>query len=163
MESSQACAEHCVSVEGGLFWTYDFTTNDCYVKSSDSGRHTQERFVSGTRACGLQHQLVPHGVAVSKGREDYPPHRCADSKPFIFCIVPGAPFPWLALYLGSRARVDRVEIWNRRDCCGFKLRNLEVRVTDSLPSSGISLAVVSTTSVFRGGEVPRRDTSWYLQ
>ena len=136
LESPQACAEHSVSVEGGLFWSYDFANNYCYVKSSDSGRHTQELLVSGTRACGLEHQLIPFGVAVSQGREDYPPQRCADSNPLIFCVVAEAPFPWLALYFGSMARVDRVEIWNRRDCCGHRLRNFEIRVTHSLPSSG---------------------------
>ena len=142
LESPQTCAEHSVSVDGGLFWTYDFTNNYCYVKSSDSGRHTQEGFVSGTQACGLEHPLIPLGVAVSQRREDDPPHRCVDSNPATFCIVAEDPFPWLALYLGSRARVNRVEIWNRRDCCGFRLRNLEVRVADSLPASGISLVVV---------------------
>ena len=140
LESPQACVERCVSVEGGLFWTYDFTNNYCYVKSSDSGRHTQEGFVSGTQACGLEHPLIPLGVAVSqqwRERDKYPAHQCADSNPLTFCVVAEAPFPWLAIYLGSKARVDKVEIWNRRDvCCGSRLRNFEVRVTDSLPSSG---------------------------
>ena len=27
LESQQACAEHCASVEGGLFWTYSYSTN----------------------------------------------------------------------------------------------------------------------------------------
>ena len=135
LESYQACAEHSVSVDGGLFWTYSYTSKTCYVKNSDSGRRTHEHVVSGTQACGL-HQLVPLGVAVSQQRDDFPPHRCVDSNPLTFCVVTEAPFPWLAIYLGSKARVDRVEIWNRRDCCGFRLRNFEVRVTDSLPSSG---------------------------
>ena len=136
--SQQACAEHCASIDGGLFWTYSFTTKNCYVKSSDSGRKVQGNLVSGTRACGLAHQLKPLGVAVSQqGQDNNPPHQCANSNPLNFCVVARTPFPWLALYFGSKARVDRVEIWNRRDCCGDRLRNFEVRVTDSLPSSGI--------------------------
>ena len=138
LESHQACAEYSVSVEGGLFWSFSFHTNMCYVKSSDSARRYLGHVVSGNRACGLAQQLVPLGVIVSQKWDDnYPPHQCADSNPSTFCVVDKAPFPWLAIYLGSKARVDRVEIWNRRDCdCGQKLRNFEVRVTDSLPSSG---------------------------
>ena len=134
--SQHACAEHCVSVEGALFWTYSLRTNLCYVKRSDSGRKSLGWVVSGNRACGLAQRLTPLGVVGAEQRDDYPPHQCADSDPFNFCVVSKAPFPWLAIYLGSRARVDRVEIWNRRDiCCGHKLRNFQIRVTDSLPSS----------------------------
>ena len=141
MESLQACAEHCVSVEGGLFWTYSSSTKDCWVKSSDSGRRTQVGYqggilVSGNRACGHVKQFVPLGVAVSEQKDDHPPHQRVNSDPITSCVVAEAPFPWLAIYLGSKARVHRVEIWNRRDCCGDRLRNFEVRVTDSLPSTG---------------------------
>ena len=44
LESPQTCAEHSVSVDGGLFWTYDFTNNYCYVKSSDSATSLRTRF-----------------------------------------------------------------------------------------------------------------------
>ena len=47
-----------------------------------------------------------------------------------------APFPWMALVLASKAKVDRVEIKFRDGCCGEKLRNIEVRVTDTLPTTG---------------------------
>ena len=144
LESQQDCAEHCVSVEGALFWTYSFSTSFCSVQSSDAGRRSLGQVVSGNRACGLAQQLIPLGVSVSQQKGDiypphqkYPPHQCADSNPWTFGLVAKAPFPWLAIYLGSKARVDRVEIWNRRNCCGDRLRNFEVRVTDSLPSSGI--------------------------
>ena len=164
LESQQACAEHCVSVEGGLFWTYSYSTNNCYVKSSDSGRRTQGGgLVSGTQACGLVQKLIPLGVAVSQRWKDkYPPHKCVNSNNLNFCVVAKAPFPWLAIYLGSKARVDKVEIWNRRDCCGKgRLRNFEVRVTDSLPSSG---TLCLNTDVFpRGREVRRGNTGWCLQ
>ena len=137
MESQQAWAEHCVSVEGGLFWTYSFTTKNCYVKSSDSTRkpHTG-KIVSGTRACGLVHRLLPLGVAVSQRNDEHPPHQCVNSNTSNFCVVYQTLFPWLAIHFGSKVRVDKVEIRNRRDCCGKRLRNFEVRVTDSLPSTG---------------------------
>ena len=135
--SPQACAEHCVSIEGGLFWTYSHTNQYCHVKSSDAWRTPLGHAVSGNRACGLTNQLTPLGVAVSQRQSDSPTNPCADSNPSTFCVVAKSPFPWLALYFGSKARVERVEIWNRRDCCGHRLRNFEVRVTDSLPSSGI--------------------------
>ena len=163
LESQQDCAEHCVSVEGALFWTYSFFTSFCSVQSSDAGRSSLGQVVSGNRACGLAQQLLPQGVAVSQQHHDnYPAHQCVDSNPSTYCIVGKALFPWLAIYLGSKARVDRVEIWNRRDCdCGHKLRNFEVRVTDSLPSSG---TLCLNTDVFlRGGEVQRRNTGWLLQ
>ena len=135
--TQQACAEYSVSIDGGLFWTYTFDSNYCHVKSSNAGRSRLDRAVSGNRACGLENQLTPLGVAVSQQQSAYPTDRCADSDPLNFCVVAKAPFPWLALYFHSKARVGRVEIWNRRDCCGDRLRNFEVRVTDSLPSSGI--------------------------
>ena len=46
--------------------------------------------------------------------------------------------PHLALDLGSNARVDRVEIRNTNNY-GNRLRDFEVRVTDSLPVSGALL------------------------
>ena len=107
--------------------------------------------MSGNRACGLAHQLKPLGVAVSKRKDNNPPQNCANSNPLNFCVVSEASFPWLALYLGSKARVDRVEIWNRKNCCGHRLRNLEVRVTDSLPSSGI-LCLILPLMTFSGEE-----------
>ena len=169
LESQQDCAEHCVSVEGALFWTYSFSTSFCSVQSSDAGRRSLGQVVSGNRACGLAQQLVPQGAAVSQQFHDnYPAHKCADSNPFPtladpnpFCIVSAARFPWLAIYLGSKARVDRVEIWNKEEDEGHKLRNFEVRVTDSLPSTG---TLCLDTDVFlRGREVRRGNTGWRLQ
>ena len=129
LASPQACAERCVSVEGGLFWTYSHNSKNCYVKNSDSGRRLEGTWedevplVSGTRTCGLSNrttsrQLSPAGTVVSQQRDDFPPEARA---------------PWLALDLGSRAHVDRVEI---SSSWGERLSNFQVRVTDSLPSSG---------------------------
>ena len=142
LTSPQACAERCAS-KGGLYWSYNPNSKNCFVKNSDSGRRYYQRFVSGTRACGLNSrparaQLSPVGVIVSKEREGFPPHQCIDSSPSSICIALASPAPWLALYLGSKARVDKVEIRNRRHYHGERLRNIEVRVTDSLPPTHIT-------------------------
>ena len=93
-----------------------------------------------SRASGSQ--LAHVKVVVSMvDNPDYLPHQCSDSNPTTFCIAAEAPAPWVALYLGSRARVDKVEIRNRPDCCGKRLRDFEVRVTDSLPPSGAPLVL----------------------
>ena len=62
--------------------------------------------------------------------------------PLTFCVVDKALFPWMALVLGSKAKVDRVEIKFRDNCCGEMLRNIEVRVTDTLPTSGFPFRIL---------------------
>ena len=144
-ETAQACAERCASTEECLFWTWGLHKKDCNVKSSDSGRRYNPNAISGTRVCGLSKRttsprLTSVGVVASKEHPRHPPSKCADSKPSI-CIVQPSPAPWLALYLGSRAKVDKIKILNRKVCCGERLRNFTVRVTDSLPSSGDLLMI----------------------
>jgi hypothetical protein len=148
LENPQACAEHCASTEGGLFWTFSLNSKTCHVKNSThNSRRGIMYTVSGNRACGLSTmggtqngyltlpgRLVPIKVVVSQEENDFPPHQCADSDNSTFCGVAPSPAPWLALDLGSKARVDRVEIRNRVG--ENRLRDFEIRVTDSLPPSG---------------------------
>ena len=42
--------------------------------------------------------------------------------------------PWLAIDYDS-VTVERVKIFNRDDCCGDRTRNVEVRVSNELPTS----------------------------
>ena len=84
-------------------------------------------------------QLTTEGTVVSQQRDDFPPHQCADSNTTTICVVPEAPAPWLALDLGRGAHVERVEISSREDCCGERLSNFQVRVTETLPPSGAPL------------------------
>merc|ERR1711934_1187749 len=150
LENPQACAEHCAATEGGLFWTFSLNSKTCHVKNSaHNSRRGITMTVSGNRACGLSTmggtqggqpgkpgRLVPSKVVVSQEVNDFPPHQYADDSTSTFCAVaPGSPAPWLALDLGSKARVDRVEIRNTNNY-GNRLRDFEVRVTDSLPQSG---------------------------
>ena len=44
--------------------------------------------------------------------------------------------PWIAIDYGTRVIVERVEIFNRGDCCGERTRNVDVRISDKLPTSG---------------------------
>ena len=58
--------------------------------------------------------------------------------------------PWIAIDYGTSVAVERVEIFNRGDCCGQRTRNVEVRISDTLPTSG--------SRMFTGGTVLGRFT-----
>ena len=175
LENSQACAEHCASMEGALFWTFFTKTKTCLVKNTTvPWRGGSYDTLSGNRACGLSKmtmegtQLVPLRVFVSQEDKDFPPHRCADGKRETFCVVTASPAPWIALDFGLKVRVDRVDIGtpstprilNQSGIESTKtLRDFEVRVTDSLPSSGSYSSCVLWVSLFvRGRCVQRRST-----
>ena len=161
LENSQACAEHCASMEGALFWTFFTKTKTCLVKNTTvPWRGGSYDTLSGNRACGLSKMamawqdkvpLVPLRAVASQEEKDFPPRQCADGnrgKEYNrgqFCVVPASPAPWIALDFGSKVRVDRVDISvpganHIESQTGIRssktLRDYEVRVTDSLPSSG---------------------------
>ena len=52
------------------------------------------------------------------------------------CHTTHEPYPWLAIDYGKTFAIDRVEIFNRRGCCWSRCRNVEVRVSEELPTSG---------------------------
>ena len=52
------------------------------------------------------------------------------------CISKSEMAPWLALDFGRQVSVGRVVLHNRGDCCGDRLRNVDVRVSDTLPQTG---------------------------
>ena len=41
--------------------------------------------------------------------------------------------------------IQRVELYNRRDCCGERTKDVSVRVADELPTSG--------SEIFNGGSL----------
>ena len=47
----------------------------------------------------------------------------------------GEATPWISIDYGTRVIVERVEIFNRLDCCGDRTRNVDVRISDELPTS----------------------------
>jgi hypothetical protein len=80
-------------------------------------------------------KLTPKGVTMgSQATENSFPDRCADNNTETFCTVPASRAPWLALDFGSRTQVNRVDIRATKNG-GGRLRDFEVRVTDSLPTS----------------------------
>ena len=156
-ESQQACAEQCAATVGALFWTYNKYNKECWLKTSDSDRRLLGHVVSGSRACGLSNRtisarLTSVAVAVSQRNENFPPRKCADGDPSTICVVESSPAPWLALYLGSKARVDKVEI--RHMLTGVSERNgvtpwiNKVWVADSLPSSGAHIIDISIPPIY---------------
>jgi len=63
-------------------------------------------------------------------RSEFPASKLIDSKNSTFYHSAGTTtsMPWIQLELQPGSIVHRVHITNRVDCCGSKLRNLEVRV-----------------------------------
>ena len=55
------------------------------------------------------------------------------------CHTEEEPTPWIAIDYGATVTVQRVEIFNRRQCCGNRTRNIDVRISDELPASGIHM------------------------
>ena len=51
------------------------------------------------------------------------------------CHSSGASAPWLAVDYGTSVSIRWVEIFNRRDCCGDRTKNVNVRVSDDLPTT----------------------------
>ena len=164
MTSAQACAERSLS-KGGSHWTYVYSNANCWVKSSDSLKTTNTDVISGTAACAFP-QLAPLGVVTSRRLDDNPPELCADSNSTTFCVVGKAQYPWIALHLGLKARISRVEIKNREDCCEDNLRDVEIRVTNTLPTTGIFQASNLSCSNYisvRQGDVQKRKATWCIQ
>ena len=52
-ENQQECAHVSASTPGGLFWTWNKNTKECFVKYSNSGKIEVGHAVSGTRECGI--------------------------------------------------------------------------------------------------------------
>ena len=61
------------------------------------------------------------------------------------CHTGGERFPWLAIDYGTTVTVKRVDIFNRYDCCGDRTKNVEVRISNELPSSA--------SQMFSGGSL----------
>ena len=64
---------------------------------------------------------------------------------YAICQTRGDPKPWFAIDYGTSVTVQRVEIFNRGDCCGGRTRNVEVRISNELPSS--------SSEMFSGGNL----------
>ena len=47
----------------------------------------------------------------------------------------GEATPWISIDYGTRVIVERVELFNRKGCCWDRTRNVDVRISDELPTS----------------------------
>ena len=56
--------------------------------------------------------------------------------------------PWWQVDLNSTVHLDQIVLWNRTDCCGYRLSNFNVSVLDSQGNT------VWTNDFFTGGGYP---------
>ena len=65
----------------------------------------------------------------------YPASRCIDGDLSTYCHGPQRhENPWLSIALADRRAVDRVEVYNRADCCYSRISPFEVWVGDAVGS-----------------------------
>ena len=51
------------------------------------------------------------------------------------CSTYSHPAPWIALQFSKPVFVQKVVLYNRKDCCGDRARNVQVRVSSALPTN----------------------------
>ena len=62
--------------------------------------------------------------------------QCIDGNPTSgLCHSYPSVAPWLAIDYGTSVEIEKVEIFNRRDCCGDQTKNVEVRISNELPTT----------------------------
>ena len=71
----------------------------------------------------------------------YVPAKCIDGETDIpddggVCHTHHEPAPWIAIDYGTTVNVQRVELFNRVACCGDRTKDVNVRISDELPTSG---------------------------
>ena len=70
MASKEACAQHSLTNDDALFWTFqkDTDNGNCWLRESTAGRTKNNRFVSGNRECGEGEQVlntrITHHLAI---------------------------------------------------------------------------------------------------
>ena len=64
---------------------------------------------------------------------------------YVICHTNTERAPWIAIDYGTSVTVERVEIFNMHDPWVQRTRNVEVRISDKLPTSG--------SQMFSGGTV----------
>ena len=87
-------------------------------------------------------ELAPVTATLSSTHPDFGAENCIDGdtdRPDMeggMCHTEEEPTPWIAIDYGTKVTVQRVEIFNRRECCGERTRNVHVRISNELPTSG---------------------------
>merc|ERR1711971_186349 len=146
------CAKKCGSVQDCAAWTLHLGSNQCWLKTTDMNPWYHKDWAWG-EPCNSESsvELSPLGASLSStlqnnnffgaakcidGNTDGPDEGVQDGASADFCHTENEPTPWLAIDYGTTVTVQRVEIFNRRQCCGFRTRNVDVRISDVLPTSG---------------------------
>ena len=93
--------------------------------------------MTATLSSTLQHNNVNNFGAAKciDGNTEGPDASVNEGASSDFCHTESEPTPWIAIDFGTTVTVQRVEIFNRRDCCGFRTQNVDVRISDELPAS----------------------------
>jgi len=85
--------------------------------------------------------LQPVTARLSSTLPGYAASKCIDGDEISvthgtsLCHSSGASAPWLAVDYVASVSIRWVEIFNRRDCCGDRTKNVNVRVSDDLPTT----------------------------
>ena len=88
--------------------------------------------------------LHPITATLSSQYGDFEATNCIDNTGNM-CHSESEHTPWLAIDYGTTVLVKRVEIFNRHDCCGDQTKNVEVRISNELPTSA--------SQMFSGGSL----------
>ena len=85
--------------------------------------------------------LQPVTARLSSTLPGYAASKCIDGDEISvthgtsLCHSSAASAPWLAVDYVASVSIRWVEIFNRRDCCGDRTKNVNVRVSDELPTT----------------------------
>ena len=60
----------------------------------------------------------------------FPPKNLVDGNMTTFAHTQNGPHEWFLFDLGQRMSIDKVVIWNRRDCCHDRARDIQVQLSN---------------------------------
>ena len=100
------------------------------------------RYLSCIAFTGPADELEPVTATLSSTFHGHVAGKCIDGDTetnLVYChtdhILNDAT-PWIAVDYGTMVFVERVELFNRLDGYGFRTQNVDVRISDELPTSG---------------------------
>ena len=94
----------------------------------------------------------------------YPIKNLIDNDPNSFYLsssIP-TPYPWIEIELMNETLVEHLKITNRKDCCGERLSNIEIRVGNKAMSSRSRRSIVYENELCARYSGPAKDgeTVW---
>eukprot|EP00092_Neocalanus_flemingeri_P066723 GFUD01081324.1.p1 GENE.GFUD01081324.1~~GFUD01081324.1.p1 ORF type:complete len:513 (+),score=54.68 GFUD01081324.1:23-1540(+) len=88
-----------------------------------------------------EERLEPVSAFMSSAYGNHEAVLCIDGDKQNFCHTLGTDhtsdhlYPWITLDLGTSAKVSRITIFNRLDCCGERLKDVDVRISNDPPTT----------------------------